>query len=34
MYKVLDEFIPICEYKSDFGKVKKYKEIMNKLKKH
>lgn len=33
MYKVLDEFIPICEYKSDFGKVKKYKEIMNKLKK-
>ena len=33
MYKVLDEFIPICEYKSDFGNVKKYKEIMNKLKK-
>lgn len=33
MYKVLKDFIPICEYKNDLETVKKYEQIMKDLKK-
>lgn len=33
LYKVLDDFIPICQYKGDLERVEKYKEIMMKLRK-
>lgn len=33
MYKVLNDFIPICEYKGDLERKEKYKDIMTKLRK-